>query len=99
MRRNKSLGWIRFRRVVSPHNPQRVLPLSEAAAGSICTNVGNRADRGETDFSNTLSAERQHRTKTKNNKKTMMEQNGMMGHKEMMENMTGMMNQMSGIMG
>jgi len=31
--------------------------------------VGTRADRGETDFSNTLSAGRQHRTRTKNKKK------------------------------
>ena len=32
-------------------------------------------------------------------KRQMMEQKGMMGHKEMMENMMEMMNQMSGMMG
>jgi hypothetical protein len=43
-------------------------------------NAGNRAGRNETDFSNTLSAGRQHGTKSKNNKGNMMNQtNGWMG--------------------
>ncbi len=59
MRRNKSLGWISFRRPVPPIIHGGVLPYSEAAPRRRNMSVGIRADRDAIDFSNPLSAGRQ----------------------------------------
>jgi hypothetical protein len=55
--------------MVSIHNTRQGYTHSEARCRRRNMSVETRADRGETDFLNTLSAVRQQRTKTKHERK------------------------------